>query len=298
MAAAGRDRRGAEEPPGLTVADALADTGLDRLDAELLLAEALGRSRTWLFAHPEAPLSEAERQRFGTLLAARRQGQPIAHLTGRRSFWTQDLAVSADTLIPRPDTELVVEVALQNLAAESPVRVLDLGTGTGAIALAIASERPLAWILATDRHPGAVQLARRNALLHRLGNVRFLCGDWFDPLRATGTFDLVVSNPPYLAEDDPHLARGDLRFEPRSALVAADAGLADLTDLARQAARFLKFGGVLILEHGWTQQEAVLAQLAGPEWIDQQGHHDLAGRPRAVTARRAEVQSRSGPARR
>ncbi|MDX1571076.1 MAG: peptide chain release factor N(5)-glutamine methyltransferase [Xanthomonadales bacterium] len=284
MAAPGRDHRSPDGPSGLTVAEALAGAGLDRLDAELLLADVLGRSRTWLFAHPDAALPEREKGRFEALLAQRRQGVPVAHLVGRKAFWNQNLRVSPDTLIPRPETELLVELALDAIPAAAPARVLDLGTGTGAIALAIASERPQAWILATDRDPGAIQLARRNARLHRLDNVRFLCGDWFDPLRPTG-FDLVVSNPPYLAADDPHLERGDLRFEPRSALVAAEAGLADLRRLAEQSARYLRPGGTLIVEHGWNQQESVLALLVHNASFEPSGHRDLAGRPRAVAAR-------------
>lgn len=255
-----------------------------QLDARLLLAEVLGKSRTWLYAWPEASVDAAAVERFQCLLAARAAGTPIAYLLGRREFWSLDLEVNPAVLIPRPDTELLVETALA-LGPAGPAQVADLGTGSGAIALALASERPAWHLYATDQSAAALQVAERNR--QRLGfvNVELLQGSWCQPLPAVD-FDLIVSNPPYLAQDDAHLDQGDLRFEPRTALVAADAGLHDLGCIARQTLSRLKPGGWLLLEHGWAQGAAVRALLAEAGYRQLATHCDAAGHERVSVGAR------------
>ncbi|KOQ85654.1 peptide chain release factor N(5)-glutamine methyltransferase, partial [Enterobacter hormaechei] len=192
-----------------------------------------------------------------TLLARRKTGEPVAHLVGEREFWSLPLYVSAATLIPRPDTECLVEQALARLPAQ-PCQILDLGTGTGAIALALASERPDCTVTAVDVMPDAVALARRNVERLGLNNVSVLQSSWFAALESR-VFEMIVSNPPYIDEDDPHLAQGDVRFEPLTALVAANQGLADLDHIVTTSRQYLLPGGWLLVEHGWTQGEAVRA---------------------------------------
>jgi release factor glutamine methyltransferase len=256
-----------------------------RLDAETLLAHALGRDRAWLRAHADDTPDEAGAAAFASLLARRAAGVPVAYLTGRREFWSLALEVTPATLIPRPDTETLVQAALDRLPAAADAAVLDLGTGTGAVALAIARERPRARVAAVERDPAALEVARRNAA--RLGlAVELLHGDWFAPV--TGRrFDLVVSNPPYVAEGDPHLERGDVRHEPRMALAAGRDGLAALRVIARDAPAHLLSGGWLVCEHGAEQGPAVrtlfaTAGLAGPTTAE-----DLGGRPRVTAGRMA-----------
>ena len=228
--------------------------GLEALDADLLLAFVLGKSRTWLFTWPERELNDDQQKRFGDLIQRRLNGEPVAHILGTREFWSLPLKVNASTLIPRPDTETLVETILNRFDQPS-LRVADLGTGTGAIALALASERPRWSISAYDVQPDAVALAQENA--HQLGlPVTVGQSHWCDAL-ADRSLDLLVSNPPYIAADDVHLQQGDVRFEPRSALVAAEDGLADIRILIEQGRRVLAPGGWLFLEHGWTQGEAV-----------------------------------------
>ncbi|WP_049294520.1 peptide chain release factor N(5)-glutamine methyltransferase [Franconibacter helveticus] len=236
-----------------------------RRDAEILLGLVTGKPRTFILAFGETMLSDEETQKLETLLARRSQGEPVAHLTGVREFWSLPLYVSPATLIPRPDTECLVEQALARLPAGAG-HILDLGTGTGAIALALASERPDCHVTALDVVPQAVELARRNAQNLAIRNVTVLQSDWFSALKEE-RFTLIVSNPPYIDEDDPHLAQGDVRFEPRSALVADEKGLADLRTLIFEARRFLAPQGWLLLEHGWRQGEAVR------ELFNEAGYH-------------------------
>jgi len=226
-----------------------------RRDAEILLEHVTGKARTYLLAFGETELTADQQAQLDALLARRKTGEPVAHLVGEREFWSLPLYVSAATLIPRPDTECLVEQALARLPA-TPARILDLGTGTGAIALALASERPDCQVTAVDVMPDAVALAQRN--LERLGlkNVTVRQSSWFAAL-ADQQFETIVSNPPYIDECDPHLGEGDVRFEPRSALVAADQGLADLSHIIIQSRQHLVSGGWLLLEHGWTQGEPV-----------------------------------------
>jgi len=228
-----------------------------RRDAEILLGLVTGKSRTFIMAFGETVLTQAQLAELDELLARRAVGEPIAYLTGEREFWSLPLRVSPATLIPRPDTECVVEQALTRLPAE-PCRILDLGTGTGAIALALASERPDCAVVAVDKVPEAVALARHNAQHLHIPNVEILQSDWFSAL-AGRRFQLIVSNPPYIDSQDEHLTQGDVRFEPLSALVAPDAGFADIDFLIQEARAYLEPGGWLVLEHGWRQGEAVRA---------------------------------------
>ena len=232
----------------------------DRLEAEILLTHALGKPRSWLIAHAGDALDDAQLRAYDALVQRRRQGEPVAYLTGRRGFWSLELEVTPATLIPRPETELLVELALERLPKDQRARVLDLGTGSGAIALAIARERPAAQVTATDASADALAVAQRNAAAHGLANVDFALGDWLSPL-AGQRFDLIVSNPPYIEAHDPHLAQGDLRFEPPGALASGDDGLDDIRRIVSQARPHLPAGGWLLMEHGWNQGAAVRALL-------------------------------------
>ena len=228
-----------------------------RRDAEILLGHVTGKSRTFILAFGETRLAPEEQAQLDELLARRVHGEPVAHLTGVREFWSLPLFVSSATLIPRPDTECLVEQALARLPV-TPCRILELGTGTGAIALALASERPDCEIVALDLIPDAVALAQRNADYLGMRNVTIRQSNWFSALDAQ-RFDLIVSNPPYIDAADPHLNQGDVRFEPLTALVAADNGLACLRLLVEEGRAFLALGVWLLLEHGWQQGAAVRA---------------------------------------
>ncbi len=260
---------------------------IDPGEAAMLLLHVLGRPQAWLYAHGDDPVPDAAVAGFRTLVARRAAGEPVAYLLGRRGFWTLDLAVTPDTLIPRPETELLVEQALARLDPAAPVRVADLGTGSGAIALAIASERPLARVVATDRSEAALAVARGNATAHGLGDqVEFRAGDWFAPL-AGERFDLVASNPPYIAEGDPHLAQGDLRHEPPSALASGTDGLDAIRAIVAAAPAHLSAGGWLLLEHGFDQGPAVRALLAEGGFTDVATEPDLEARDRVSLGRTA-----------
>lgn len=253
-----------------------------RFEAELLLGHALGRDRAWLFAHGNDLLSAAQHAAFHALIARRVAGEPVAYLLGARGFWTLDLAVQPGVLIPRPETELLVELALLRLADHA--RLADLGTGSGAIALAIASERPQAPIIATDISVEALAIAQRNAASAGIGNVTFRQGDWLAPLTAE-RFDVIVSNPPYLAADDPHLQQGDLRFEPALALASGSDGQDAIRRIVADAPGHLVRGGWLLLEHGWTQGSAVRALLAAAGFVEVSTALDLEQRERVSMGR-------------
>ncbi len=236
-----------------------------RRDAEILLGFVTGRARTFLMAFGETLLTQQQQEQLERLLVRRERGEPVAYLIGEREFWSLPLSVSPATLIPRPDTECLVELALERLPS-SACNILDLGTGTGAIALALASERPDCTVTGVDLQPEAVALAQHNAQKLAIGNAQFLQGSWFAPL-AGQTFALIASNPPYIDATDPHLAQGDVRFEPSSALVAQQHGLADLSAIVQQAPQYLLPQGWLLLEHGWQQGESVRALLQAAGFI-------------------------------
>ncbi len=246
-----------------------------RLDARVLAAHVLGVDAAWLIAHDTDPLPAQQALAFQSLLARRLSGLPIAYLTGSREFYGRPFLVSADVLIPRPDTELLVELALARTPSEHAINVLDLGTGSGCIAITLALERPLARVTAVDRSAAALAIARSNAETLN-ARVEFLASDWFSAL-AGRRFDLIVSNPPYIATADPHLAQGDVRFEPLSALAAGADGLDDLRHLVTAACAHLAPGGTLLLEHGYDQADAVLALLRQNGIQSPQSWNDLAG---------------------
>lgn len=235
----------------------LSESESPRRDAEILLEHVTGKARTFILAFGETALTADQHAQLSALLSRRKAGEPVAHLTGEREFWSLPLYVSAATLIPRPDTECLVEHALVRLPATA-CRILDLGTGTGAIALALASERPDCQVTAVDVMPDAVALALRNVARLGFNNVKIQQSSWFDALVGQ-QFDMIVSNPPYIDERDPHLSQGDVRFEPLTALVAAEEGLADIAHIVTVSRQYLTAGGWLLIEHGWTQAEAVRA---------------------------------------
>ena len=256
-----------------------------RREAELLLVHALRQSRAWLYAHAGDPVDSTASAALHSLLQRRAAGEPLAYLTGTRAFWTLDLEVSPAVLIPRSETECLVELALQRLPEDKAMRVADLGTGSGAIALALARERPFAQVLATDTSAAALAVARGNAERLGMDNIGFARGDWCAALGAAA-FDLIVSNPPYIAADDPHLAIGDLRFEPTAALVAGDDGLDAIRIIVRDAIRHLRPDGWLLLEHGWEQGPAVRDLLAAAGFVQIAGERDLEDRERVSLGRR------------
>jgi len=255
-------------------------------EASILLAHALSKPQAWLYAHGDDPVVPDDARRFMALVERRGAGEPVAYLTGRRGFWTLDLSVTPDTLIPRPETERLVELALERLPANGAPWVLDMGTGSGAIALALASERPAARVLATDRSAAAIAVARANARGNGIANVEFAEGDWYRPA-AGRRFDLVVSNPPYIAEGDAHLRRGDLRFEPAAALSSGSDGLDAIRVIAAGAPAHLEPGGWLLVEHGLDQGAAVRALFEAAGLAGVRTARDLEQRDRVTLGRRA-----------
>lgn len=253
-------------------------------EADLLLCHALARPRTWLFTHGDDEVDALAAERFEALVQRRAQGEPVAYLTGRRGFWSFELDVGPATLIPRPETERLVELALERLPADQALRVADLGTGSGAIALALAAERPQAAVVATDASAPALEVARANATRLRLPNIEFRLGDWFAPLQGE-RFALIASNPPYIAADDPHLEQGDLRFEPATALASGPDGLDAIREIAARAPAHLLADGWLLLEHGWDQGASVRGVLAAAGFTDVTTERDLEGRDRVTLGR-------------
>jgi release factor glutamine methyltransferase len=258
---------------------------VDAVDAELLLAHVLGKSRSWLFAHGDDLIDADTEREFIALLERRIAGEPAAYLTGRRGFWRFDLQVTPDTLVPRPETELLVELALARLPEGQPLRVADLGTGSGAIALALAFERPHAHVVATDASAAALAVAQANANELKLANIEFRQGEWCEPL-CDGRFELIASNPPYITDDDPHLAA--LRYEPRTALASGADGLDDIRRIVAQAPSHLAPHGWLLLEHGHDQGAAVRALLQHADFIDVETVVDLEHRDRVTLGRRPD----------
>lgn len=252
-----------------------------RLDAELLLAHALGKSRTWLFVHAGDDLEGRDVDAFESLLQRRLNGEPVAYILGTREFWSVPLRVTPDTLVPRPETERLVEVALEQIPRNATMRIADLGTGSGAVAIAIALERPNVSLVACDRSTNALKVAEQNALSLNLDRIQFVESDWTSSLGKT-LFDLVVSNPPYVASGDPALDR--LQKEPSAALVSGDDGLDDIRRLAVDVRTILKINGRFVFEHGADQQAAVRSILETAGWKDIHQFKDYSGRPRVSVA--------------
>ena len=251
------------------------------LDAEVLLCLVLNQTRSHLRAWPDKPLQTEQLNAFRSLLQQRQSGMPIAYITGNREFWSRDFQVTPDVLIPRPDTELLVELCLKLILTDSAFKILDLGTGSGIIAITLAAECPHTQISATDFSLAALSIAQRNAEKHRVDNIEFYQSDWFTRVPNT-QFDLIISNPPYIAEDDIHLQQGDIRFEPKTALCAKDQGLSDIKIIAASARNYLKPGGHLLIEHGYDQQHRTQTLFKELHYDKIQTYTDLSGQPRVT----------------
>jgi release factor glutamine methyltransferase len=269
-------------PP--TVRQALAQSGLVPVDAKALLAHVVGSNRAWLAAHEGDALTPAQAEAFFALCRRRVNGEPVAYVTGTREFWGLELAVTPDVLIPRPETETLVEFALAKLPRDRPVRVLDMGTGSGAIALALAHDRPNAAVLATDNSDAALAVAQGNAQRLLLTNVTFSAANWYTGIPPEH-WDLIASNPPYVGVGDSYLKEGDLRFEPASALSSGPDGLAALRVIVGGARDRLVPGGWLVVEHGHDQSEAVRELLRAAGFSDVSASRDLAGIARVAAGR-------------
>lgn len=255
------------------------DPAAARFEAQLLLQNALNVNRAWLISHEHDALEANIHAGFEALLKRRLEGEPIAYLLGRREFYGLDLRVTPDTLIPRPDTEILVEAALANMPDHQPCAVLDLGAGSGAIALAIAKHRPMAKVTAVDASPAALAVAQMNAKHLDINNVQFVLSDWFTALQGR-IFDLIVTNPPYVAENDPHLGLGDVRFEPSSALVAGRDGLDCIRKIVHLARRYLEPDSWLIVEHGYDQAGSVRVLLEKAGFTQVRSERDFGGNER------------------
>jgi release factor glutamine methyltransferase len=264
-----------------TIDSLVRESGLPRQEAEILLRTVLGCERAHLIAHAGDGVESSSAHAAQEWFARRRAGEPVAYITGRREFYGLSLQLTPDVLIPRPETEQLVELALERLSAIPLARVLELGTGSGAIAVALVSLRPRWKITAVDVSEAALDVARRNALEHAV-EIEFARSNWFESI-GPGAFDLIVSNPPYVAAGDPHLERGDARFEPRLALVGGADGMACLREIASGARRRLRPGGPLLLEHGYDQAERCAALLRELGYAEVAGHRDLAGLPRVAS---------------
>ena len=260
------------------------------VDASVLLCHVLDCSPAHLIAWPDEQLSTPQQSDFNDVLQQRLQGKPVAYITGEKEFWSLSLQVNPDVLIPRPETETLVEFVLDTFSDRVELDVADLGTGSGAIACALACEHPRWNIIATDASAAALEIAQNNASTHKLGNIQFRQGTWFEPLEAN-EFDLIVSNPPYVAENDSHLDQGDVRFEPDDALASGQLGLDAITHLAEHAGDCLKAGGWLIVEHGYDQQQAVHDCFEQAGFIDIVQLADLAGQPRITAGRLVEAKT-------
>jgi len=254
------------------------------VDASVLLCHVLSCPPSHLIAWPDKELTQHQVSQFSDILQQRIEGKPVAYITGEREFWSLSLKVTSDVLIPRPETETLVEFVLEKFSDRPALNVADLGTGSGAIACALAVEHPAWNIIATDASAEALKIAQLNASAHKLENIRFLHGPWLEPLTGRD-FDLIISNPPYVAIEDPHLTRGDVRFEPQAALASGKQGMDSITHLARQAGKHLKTGGWLIVEHGYDQQQLVHDCYKQGGFEDIVQLTDLAGQPRVTAGR-------------
>lgn len=262
-----------------------------RLDIELLLAHILKKNRVYLFTWPEKILTPEQAAAFDIFFQRRLSGEPIAHIIGQREFWSLPLAVDNTTLIPRPDTELLVETALELFAQDSSTKIrklLDLGTGSGAIVLAMASEKPHWQCVGVDKYSAAVALAEKNCTHLQLTNVEIRQSDWFSAVGEQG-FDVIVSNPPYIDPDDPHLQQGDVRFEPLTALIAANNGMADIEQIAQQALQYLLPAGWLLIEHGYNQGKAARELFIRCGYQNVATLRDMSGNERVTLGQRDAV---------
>ncbi|HEX7763317.1 MAG TPA: peptide chain release factor N(5)-glutamine methyltransferase [Cellvibrio sp.] len=261
-----------------------------RLDIELLLCHILQKNRTYLFTWPDSVLSPEQAETFLQFFNRRKSGEPVAHIIGQREFWSLPLAVNNSTLIPRPDTELLVETVLDLFAQDAPPqarRALDLGTGTGAIVLAIASEKPHWQLLGVDYSADAVALAEQNRAALGFKHVTLAQSDWFENV-GTQPFDVIVSNPPYIDPQDPHLTQGDVRFEPLSALIADNQGLADIEHIVAQAWHYLQAQGWLLVEHGYDQAQRVRDLFNQRDFVQVETRRDLGGNERITLGRKSQ----------
>jgi release factor glutamine methyltransferase len=256
------------------------------LDAEVLLGFVLGKPRTFLRAWCDNTLTDQQITAFETLIRQRQQGMPIAYLTGTREFWSRDFRVTSDVLIPRPDTELLIELSLELIPKNQAVNLIDLGTGSGIIAVTLAAERPNAHVTAVDASLAALEIAKHNAQYHQLANIEFYQSDWFSNVPKL-LFDLVISNPPYIDPDDEHLQQGDVRFEPQSALIADNQGLSDIQIIADKARSYLTPQGHLLIEHGYNQAPQVQAIFNALAYDKVQSYRDLSGQPRVTYGRKS-----------
>ncbi|WP_428353170.1 peptide chain release factor N(5)-glutamine methyltransferase [Methyloprofundus sp.] len=255
------------------------------LDVEVLLCHVLKKDRSYLRTWPEKALDKIQIDQFTSLLKQRQLGQPIAYITGTREFWSRDFHVDPSVLIPRPDTETLIELCLQLIEHKPDARLIDLGTGSGIIAITLAAECPRLKVTAVDSSLEALHIARKNALLNQTQEIRFLHSNWFEQV-ANESFDFIVSNPPYIAPDDPHLQQGDVVFEPDCALIADQQGLTDIMHISQQSQRYLKPGGYLVLEHGYNQKQSVHDILQQHQYQNIHCLQDLSGQPRISYAQR------------
>lgn len=252
------------------------------LEARVLLSHTLEQDRSYLIAYSDTEISKEQQLRFQILLHQRCEGMPVAYLTGQREFYGLNFAVTPAVLIPRPETELLVDIALEHIPPTGPLNILDLGTGSGAIAITLAKLRPQAQMTAVDASPAALTVARGNASRHEVSHIQFIESDWFSHVKPQSHYDLIVANPPYVAQDDSHAQNGDLRFEPQTALLAGEDGLAALRAIVDSASLFLKPGGRLLIEHGFDQRQACLDLFASSGFSGVQAFDDLANQPRCL----------------
>lgn len=252
-----------------------------RLDAEILLRHVINKDRSYIYAHSEKKLESSQIEIFKKLLEKRSQGFPVAYLTGKKEFWSLEFEVSKDTLIPRSETELLIESILELVDNSSALNLLDLGTGTGAIAIALAKELSQSQLTATDKSIEALTIAKRNAAFHQITNVNFIQSDWFQNIE-NASFNFIISNPPYISQSDSHLEQGDVQFEPISALSSGEKGLDDLTIIIKESHNFLVSGGYLLLEHGYNQGQDVMSLMEENNYTSIKALYDLSTHHRAT----------------
>ncbi len=256
-----------------------------RLECEILLAHTLNKSRSFIITHEDLALDGTQTRNFLSLVKRREKGEPIAYLCGKKDFWSLTLKINSDTLIPRPDTETLVDTALDLIPKTANWTIADLGTGSGAIALAIAKERPHCHLHAIELSPAALAIAKENAKAHQIPNVSFHLGDWLHDFNSC-QFQMILSNPPYISQSDPHLQQGDLRFEPRLALIAGQQGMQHFNCIIKQSTPFLLPPSYLLLEHGWDQAKSVADALCQNGYSEIKLINDIGNNPRVTQARR------------